>query len=163
MKSIDKLRALPYTSSMSNTFLNLHYHLIFSTKDRTPLLSSSIQPEVYEYIGGIIRSLGGSCIEIGGTEDHIHILCRLKADIAVSDSMRQIKGSTSRWINEQKLVDTKFAWQSGYAAFAVSDSVIPQIVEYIKTQEKHHEKLTFKDELRKYLTAQGLPFDERYL
>jgi REP element-mobilizing transposase RayT len=148
---------------MSNTFTNLNYHLVFSTKDRQPLITKDRQVRIHGYIGGIIRDLRGEPICIGGVEDHVHILCRLKTDVSLADVLRQIKGSSSKWINDELNPAGKFAWQAGYAAFSVSRSKTDNVVRYINEQEEHHRHVGFKDELVDFLKRHGIEYDERYL
>jgi hypothetical protein len=114
-------------------------------------------------MGGIIRDLGGQPILIGGVEDHVHILCRLGTSVALADALRQIKGSSSRWINEDLKVKLKFGWQSGYSAFSVSRSNIAAVERYIAEQEEHHRTRTFKEELLDFLQRHEVDYDERYL
>lgn len=148
---------------MSNTFTNLNYHLVFSTKDRQPLITKERQPRIYGYMGGIIKDLRGEAICIGGVEDHVHILCRLKTDVSLADVLRQIKGSSSKWINDELKPTGKFAWQAGYAAFSVSRSRTDSVVRYIEEQEEHHREIGFKEELIDFLERHGIEHDERYL
>lgn len=148
---------------MGHTYTNLSYHLVFSTKDRQPLISKSAQPKLYAYIGGIIRDLKGEMLAIGGVEDHVHILCRLGTAVALADALRQIKGSSSRWVNEELKLGRKFAWQTGYGAFSVSQSKTANVERYIAEQEDHHRKRGFKEELLDFLQKHGVEYDERYL
>lgn len=148
---------------MSNTFTNLNYHLVFSTKDRQPLITKERQPRIYGYMGGIIKDLRGEAICIGGVEDHVHILCRLKTDVSLADVLRQIKGSSSKWINDELKPTGKFAWQAGYAAFSVSRSRTDSVIRYIEEQEEHHREIGFKEELIDFLERHGIEYDERYL
>ncbi|MBK8207437.1 MAG: IS200/IS605 family transposase [Planctomycetes bacterium] len=148
---------------MGHTYTNLSYHLVFSTKDRLPLISKVAQPRLYAYIGGIIRELKGETLAIGGVEDHVHILCRLGTAVSMADALRQIKGSSSKWANDELKLDTKFAWQTGYAAFTVSQSKIGNVEKYIAEQQDHHRQRGFKDELLDFLQKHGIEYDERYL
>ena len=149
---------------MPGTFTNLLYHLVFSTKERLPLIGESFQEELYKYMGGIIRGEGGVLLEIGGIADHVHLLAKLKPTIAVSDMLRLLKANSSKWINdEQKVKQRKFGWQDGYAAFTVSESQAPRVVRYIRSQEAHHRKLDFKEELIALLKKHRIEYDERYL
>lgn len=150
-------------SAMGHTYTNLNYHLVFSTKDRLPIITPDAKPRLYAYIGGIVRELRGELIAIGGVEDHVHILCRLGTAVSLADALRQIKGSSTRWANDELKLDTKFAWQTGYAAFSVSQSKIPNVERYIAEQEEHHLKRGFKDELIDFLKRHGMEYDERYL
>jgi len=144
---------------MPNTYTNLVYHVVFSTKFRKPAIDPEIQRELYAYIGGIVRDEGGTLLEIGGMPDHVHLLIKLKPSVALSDLLRRIKGNSSKWLNETR----DFHWQEGFSAFTVSESVVEQVRHYIRNQEEHHRKLNYQDELRALLTKHGVAFDERYL
>ena len=149
--------------TMPQSFACLHYHLIFSTKRRAPLLVGDHPVRVYTYIGGIIRSETGALVAAGGMPDHVHLLMSLSRESSVSDVLRQIKGSSSKWIHETFPELGGFAWQAGYAAFAVSYSHIDTVKQYIATQADHHRTVTFQEEYREFLRRHNIEFDERYL
>jgi REP element-mobilizing transposase RayT len=149
--------------AMSHTYTNLNYHLIFSTKERAPLITKPVQSRIYGYMGGVIKDLRGDVISIGGVEDHVHILCRLKTDVSLGDALRQIKGSSSKWINDELKVPGKFERQTGYAGFTVSKSRVENVIRYIEQQENHHKRTTFKEEIEDFLKRHGVEYDERYL
>jgi len=148
---------------MGSTLTNILLHIIFSTKDRDPLITQKYKARLYAYIGGIIIREKAVPIDIGGVEDHIHIAVRIKPNDSVSDLVRSIKANSSKWINDSHLSKTYFAWQGGYAAFSVSESQIYKVKDYINNQEEHHRQLTFKDELLKMLEKHNIDFDEKYL
>ncbi|HEV3167812.1 MAG TPA: IS200/IS605 family transposase [Isosphaeraceae bacterium] len=148
---------------MATTFTNLLYHIVFSTKLRHPLITPALRTDLYAYLGGIIRGHGGTLVKVGGMPDHIHLVIQSQADIAVSDMLRQIKGSSSKWINNRRDSTTRFGWQTGYGAFSVSASQLESVVEYVEKQEEHHRKMTFQEELIKLLERHGIEYDERYL
>ena len=148
---------------MPSTYTNLLYHLVFSTKDRTPLITEDLQEELHRYIAGIIRAEGGVQLEIGGVEDHIHILARIKPAIAVSEVLAKVKANSSKWLNDHKMKMRKFGWQVGYAAFSVSESQVPTVRDYIRNQKDHHHKQTFQEELVALLDRHGIEYDPRYL
>jgi putative transposase len=148
---------------MPSTYTNLLYHIVFSTKDRTPLINPEFQEELYRYIGGIIRAEGGVQLEIGGTTDHLHILAKFKPAVSVSDMLAKIKANSSKWVNDHKMKMRKFAWQEGYAAFTVSESQVPIVREYIRNQEEHHRKQTYQEEFIVLLDRHGIEFDPRYI
>lgn len=148
---------------MPSTYTNLLYHIIFSTKQRTPLINKDFQEELYCYIGGIIRAEGGTQLEIGGTSDHIHILAKFKPAISISDMLEKIKANSSKWVNDHKMKLRKFGWQEGYAAFTVSESQVPAVREYIQNQEEHHRKQTYQEEFVALLDRHGIEYDPRYL
>jgi REP element-mobilizing transposase RayT len=146
---------------MAKTYTKLVYHIVFSTKERLPLITEEIRDRLYEYLGGVIRGEKGSLLEIGGVADHIHLLARFGAAIAVSDMIQRIKGNSSHWLNQQP--ESWFAWQNGYGAFTVSESQATTVRKYIQRQEEHHKRLSFKDELASLLRKHRIDFDERDL
>ena len=148
---------------MPQSFACLHYHLIFSTKERAPLLVGDLPDRLFAYIGGIARNEHGALVAAGGMPDHVHLLVSLSRESSVSDVVRQIKGSSSRWIHETIPALRGFAWQAGYAAFAVSYSHIETVKRYIATQVDHHRSLTFQEEFLAFLRRHDLSFEERFL
>jgi len=148
---------------MGHTFANLLYHIVFSTKNRIPLIHEGIREPLYEYMGGIIRGEGGILLEIGGMPDHVHLLAKFRTDIAVATMVQKIKGKSSKWRNGQRSRFERFQWQEGYGAFSVSQSLVKKVGNYIATQEEHHKGTSFKDELIGLLKRHRIPYDERYL
>jgi len=148
---------------MPQSFASLHHHLIFSTKARAPLLVGDFPIRLYAYIGGIARNEQGTLVAAGGMPDHIHLLVSLSRESSVSDVVRQIKSSSSRWIHETIPELRGFAWQAGYAAFAVSYSHLETVKRYIATQTDHHRNVTFQEEFLAFLRRHDLDFEERYL
>jgi REP element-mobilizing transposase RayT len=148
---------------MAGTFTNLVYHIVFSTKDRIPLISGELAERLYEYMGGIIRGEGGTLLEIGGMPDHVHLLARFKADASVATMVGRIKSHSTLWVNEQRRIAGRFQWQAGYGAFSVSESRISAVRTYIRNQPEHHAKVSLRDELIALLKKHGIDFDERYL
>ena len=148
---------------MSQSFTNLLYHLIFSTKDRRPLISAEYQPRLYDYIGGVIRGLGGISLGIDGVDDHVHVLAKLRPDKALSDVLRELKCNASGWMHNvfPRLAD--FSWQNGYAAFIVSQSNLSQVQRYLRRQKEHHKRIPFRDEFILFLKANGIEYDERFI
>ena len=143
---------------MARTYTKLIYHIVFSTKERIPLITTEIRDRLYEYLGGVIRGEKGSLMEIGGMPDHVHILARFGAAIAVSEMLKRIKGSSSHWLSQA--TGTWFAWQNGYGAFSVSESQVAAVRKYIQQQEEHHKRISFKDELITLLRKHRIEFDE---
>ena len=148
---------------MPSTYTNLLYHIVFSTKDRRPFLNPELQAELHPYIGGIILDAGGKPIEIGGVADHVHILAKLPATLAVADALRLIKSNSSKWVGERPDLAHAFAWQTGYSAFTVSKSQVDLVREYIRQQEQHHRKQDFKAELVSLLKKNDIEYEEKYL
>jgi putative transposase len=148
---------------MAGTYTNLLYHIVFSTKSRIPLITNELRPDLYAYIGGIIRGEGGTLLEIGGMPDHVHLLTKFKPTVSLSDMLRQIKANSSLWANEHKMKARKFGWQDGYAAFSVSESQVVSVRDHIRTQEEHHRRQSYQDEFRALLDRHAVEYDERYL
>ena len=146
-----------------STFTNLLFHIIYSTKYRKQTIRTQWQNDLYGYIGGIVRDQKGTLFKIGGVEDHLHLLIKLSPTIAISDVLRKIKSNSSKWINERSDVTRKFEWQSGYAAFSVSESQMPAVAEYIANQAKHHRKKTFEEEFLAILKKHNIEFDMQYV
>jgi putative transposase len=147
---------------MAHTFSNLLYHVVFGTKGREPSIDQELRPDLHAYLGGIVRELHGSPIVINGTHDHVHLLLRFPPTIALADAIRVVKTNSSKWVHEEKR-RAKFAWQSGYSAFSVSESGVPAVVKYIDQQEEHHRKKTFAEEYIEFLEKHGVSYDPRYV
>ncbi len=148
---------------MASTLTNFLYHVVFSTKNREPLVTTEARDQLYPYIGGIIRGERGVPISIGGTTDHVHILCKLSPSISFSNLMQKVKGNSSKWLGEQTWYRGAFSWQRGYAAFSVSQSSAEKVAAYIGRQEEHHRKMSFREELIEILKKHGVEYEERYL
>ena len=145
------------------TFHKLSYHVIFGTRYRSKIITPTYQERLYEYMGGTIRGLKGHLVEIGGVEDHVHLLVNLSPAIALSDAVRDIKANSSKWVDENDLTKDGFEWQKGYGAFTVSYSNIKIVREYIRNQKKHHQVRSFREEYIEFLKRHGIEFEERYL
>jgi putative transposase len=151
------------STQMAGTYTKLYYHIVFSTKHRAGFITPAIDEEIYKYVCGIIRGIGGHCIEINGTSDHVHLLAILPPKIAISDALRDIKANSSKWVHETKPTLAMFAWQDGYSAFTVSTSQVDPVREYIRDQKIHHCELDFKGELLGLLAKHEVEYDERYI
>lgn len=148
---------------MPQSYVCLHYHLVFSIKNRAPAITPEIEPRLWEYLGGLVRGLGGTPIQIGGIEDHVHLLVTLRQDSALSDMLRDIKAGSSGWVHDTFPDAKNFWWQTGYGAFTVSHSNVDAVKAYIVNQKEHHNRLSFEDEFRKLLEKHGVGFKEEYL
>lgn len=148
---------------MAHTFANLLTHVIFSTKDRRPLIAADLKARLHPYLGGIIGEVNGIPIEIGGPADHVHLLIALPAPVAVSDAMRILKTNSSRWVHETWPDQADFAWQTGFGAFSVSQSAVNAVREYIAGQEKHHRRVSFQEEFIAFLNRHNISYDPRYI
>jgi len=149
--------------TMPDSYTNLLYHIVFSTKDRRPLITTDIEPRLYEYLGGTIRGLGGISLELNGTEDHVHLLTKLRPDCALSAVLRELKANATGWMHQVFPALEDFSWQRGYGAFTVSQSNVEQVGQYIGKQKQHHARVSFRDEFIQFLKANGIEYDDRYV
>ena len=147
---------------MPSTFTSLDYHLVFSTKERQPIIDATWRRELHEYLGGTVNGLGGKSKGVGGTADHVHLLVGLKPTHQLSDFMRELKKATSVWVHDTGGLPS-FAWQEGYGAFTVSPTAHGKVRAYIANQEEHHVVKTFRDEFIEFLDHTGVPYEEKYL
>ena len=148
---------------MSRTYTHLLVHVVFSTKERFPFLSGDIGPQLHAYAGGVARRSGAKALVVGGIPDHVHLLLSLSADTSVADVVRLVKTNTSKWLRGRTPRLTEFAWQAGYSAFSVSESSREAVASYIRGQEEHHRRLSFREDLVALLERHGVAWDERYL
>ena len=148
---------------MPKSYTNLIYHLVFSTKNRMPLITPERQTRLYEYIGGTIRGLGGISLGVNGMEDHTHVLTKLRPDKSLSYVLRDLKANSSGWMHDVFPDARDFSWQNGYGAFTVSASQIANVKDYIANQEAHNKKRTFEDEFISLLRKNDVEFDRKYL
>jgi putative transposase len=146
---------------LSHTAGNLVLHLIFSTKERQPLITPEIRADLFAYLGGIIREMRDTALIINGTADHVHMLVRIRPAQAAAEIARVVKANSSRWVHEKWKMN--FAWQIGYGAFSVSESNVPAVSRYIAMQEEHPKKLTFQQEYVAFLQKNKIAFDLRYI
>jgi len=148
---------------MGRTYTSLTYHIVFSTKYRRPTIRSEFRERLYQYIGGIIRQHQGALLEIGGIEDHLHLMVGIAANQSVSEMLRLIKSNSSAWVNETVKPVQKFSWQPGYGAFTVSHSQKPTVKRYIQKQPQHHQSKSFRDEFIQILVAHGIEYDPQFV
>ena len=148
---------------MAHTYSNLLYHAIFSVKNRQSILAKPIRDKLFPYMAGIVQNHDGHPIEINGVEDHAHLFFSLGTKHAVADVMRDIKASSSKWLNEQRLLPDKFHWQTGFAIFSVSQSLRPKVAAYVRNQEARHARKTFEEEYLDALAKHGIAYDPRFV
>jgi REP element-mobilizing transposase RayT len=148
---------------MPHSYTVLYTHVVFSTKDRTPQIPTSLEERLYSYLGGILRDLNGRLLHVNGAEDHIHILISSPPTASLAELVGKVKGCSSKWIHETFSKRAKFAWQRGYGAFSVSQSQLPTVARYIARQKAHHAKTSFQDEFVRLLSRHGIQVDEQFL
>ena len=146
---------------MAQSLSKQYSHIVFSTKNREKFITNKIKNELYSYIAGILKSLKSPAIEIGGIDDHLHILCILSKNLSTSKIIEELKKNSSKWIKTKGMQN--FYWQRGYGAFSISPSHVEIVQRYVKNQLEHHENQTFKDEFRGLLQKYKIDFDERYV
>ena len=147
---------------MTHTYLSLHYHLVFGTKNREPLIDAKWCSRLHEYLGGTISGLGGFPEGIGGVADHVHLLVGLKATHCFANVLREVKKASSNWVHEEIGLPS-FARQEGYAAFTVSTTEREGVLKYIANQEEHHRVRSYREELIEMLKKAGIEYDLKYL
>ena len=148
---------------MAQSLSQLYTHIVFSTKNHVRYIKPGIEAELYAYIGGTIKAIGGIPFMINGMGDHIHIFSTLPKTVALSKFVEDIKRSSSRWIKTKGIAYQYFAWQNGYAGFSVSSSQKDIVVRYIANQKEHHKTLSYKEEVIKFLKEYSIDYDEKYL
>lgn len=148
---------------MPQSLARLHIHLIFSTKNRERIIHDQVRDSLHAYMATVLQNLGCPPVLINSVEDHVHILFELARTVAVSSAVEDVKKASSKWIKTQGGEFAGFAWQAGYGAFAVSESNVPAVREYVANQREHHRKKSFQEEYRTFLERHQIAFDERYV
>ncbi|WP_143307113.1 IS200/IS605 family transposase [Chitinophaga vietnamensis] len=148
---------------MSNTYSQIHLHIVFAVKNRQSLITPILKDELYKFITGTIQNRGHKLCIINGMPDHVHILIGMRPTEAISTLVNQIKSCSTKWINGRRLVRGKFEWQEGFGVFSYSRSHLDNVIKYIKNQEKHHSKKSFIEEYVDMLQKFEIAFDERYI
>ena len=145
------------------SYVSSYYHCVFSTKERRPLIPPPLRERLWPFMGGIARQHGMKAIEIGGVQDHVHLLLSLPSTLSISKALQLIKGGSSKWVHDTFPEHRLFNWQIKYGAFGVSVSLLDKTIAYIKSQERHHLKMTFQEEFLVLLKKHRVKCDERYL
>jgi putative transposase len=145
---------------MSHAYARLHYHIVFSTKDRKTFIKPELKSRLYGYMIGIVNNMGGIVEEIGGIDDHVHLLAFCPPKEALAEFIGKIKSNSSGWVHDTWPERAALAWQRGYGAFTVSESNTAAVREYIQSQEAHHRRMTFKEEFLALLKRHNMPYDE---
>lgn len=151
------------TNTMANTYTKLNLHIVFHTKSTGVTIRKEDLPQVFAYIGGVIKNIGGYPVTIGGVSNHIHILATMPKTMSVSVFVQKIKANSSRWVKSIDDYYESFVWQEGYGAFCVSPSLLKKTIHYIETQEEHHQEESVITEYKRFLKANDIEYDEQYL
>jgi len=148
-----------------HSFNSCLMHCVFSTKERRPFLTPSIRDRLWPYLGGIARENGMKALAIGGVADHVHVLVSLPTTFSVAKAMQLLKGNASKWLRETfpELRTQGFTWQEGFGAFSISISGVEDTARYIQTQEEHHRKKNFREELEAFLKKHGMAVEPRMM
>ena len=148
---------------MANTYTQIHIQAVFTVQDRNSIIKMSFKNELYKYISGIIKNNGHKVLAINGMPDHVHVFFGMRPSQSLADLMQDVKGDSSKWINQKGFINGKFSWQEGYGGFSYSKSQVNNVIDYIKRQEIHHRRKTFTEEYLEFLEKFEVPFDERYI
>lgn len=146
---------------MPQSLSNILVHLVFSTKGRRALIGQELEDELWRYLAATCTAHSCQAYRVGGTVDHVHILCGLARTTAVSMLLEEVKTSSSKWMKAKGVGE--FGWQNGYGAFSIGQSQFSDVVAYIARQKEHHHRLTFQEEYRAFLRKYGVQYDERYV
>ena len=148
---------------MPQSLSRILVHLIFSTKDRVPVLTSTIRSELHPYLAVVLRDNGCPSLRVGVAAGHVHLFFGLARTLPVAKVVEIVKTSSSKWIKTKGPEFAQFHWQGGYGAFSVSQYDADAVVRYIDNQEAHHRRLSFQDEFRTFLARYQVTYDERYV
>ncbi len=162
LEKVESSQKIFYFKSMPQSLAKVLVHVVFSTKDRRPLLRDKIiREELHRYLGGILNKLDCQPIIVGGVEDHAHFLCALSRTSSAAEMIKEVKRGSSLWLKTRSTALQDFGWQNGYGIFSVGFSQIESVRNYIAGQEEHHRKVSFQDEFRRLLTRYEIQFDEK--
>lgn len=148
---------------MANTYTQIYIQSVFAVQDRGSLIKEEWKDELYKYITGIIQNNKHKLIAINEMPDHLHVFIGYKPHQLIPDLLKDIKGCSSKWINEKRFIRTRFSWQAGYGAFSYSHSQVDNVVRYIMNQGEHHKKKRFQEEYHEFLKSFNIEYDERYI
>lgn len=148
---------------MANTYYQIYIQAIFAVKHRKALIGKSWRGKCFAVIGQLINETGCKTVIVNGTEDHVHCLIQMKPDTTISEVMKNAKSKSSKWINENNFLNTRFEWQSGFGAFSYNKRDIKDVLNYIKNQEEHHRMISFREEYLNFLKENEVFYDDRYI
>ena len=150
-------------STVPQSLSNVLVHLVFSTKNRSPWLTPEVRDELFPYLAGILRNSDCPVLQIGGVEDHVHLLFNLSRTLTMAQAVEKLKVASSKWLKVRWPAMSEFSWQGGYGAFSVGQGDVERVVLYIQSQAEHHRKRSFQDEFRQLCQEQEVALDERYV
>jgi putative transposase len=148
---------------MANTYTQIHIQVVFTVQNRDCVIQNSWKDELYKYITAIIKNHDHKVLAINGKPDHIHLFIGMRPTQSLSDLMQDVKGDSSKWINQKKFVKGHFSWQEGYGGFSYSKSHVDNVIDYIRNQDIHHRKKTFVEEYHDFLEKFEVDYDDRYI
>jgi REP element-mobilizing transposase RayT len=148
---------------MPQSLAKIVVHVVFGTKNGEGFLEEDVRKGCFAYIAGALKNLGCVPIIVGGTEDHVHVLCLLSKNVAACKVVEQIKTGSSKWMKTQSEKFAGFQWQNGYGVFSVSQSAVETVTAYIASQREHHRKVSFQEEFRRFLERYEIEYDERFV
>jgi putative transposase len=148
---------------MADTYTQIYYHVVFAVRNRKYMITKDIKDDLYKYMSGIINNQKQKLIIVNGMPDHVHILLQCKPDMNLSNTVKEIKEHSTKYLNNEKMLGGKFYWQAGFGAFSVSKRDVDMIINYIKNQEEHHTKNSFKNEYIRFLKENEIEFKDEYL
>ena len=148
---------------MAQSLCKIYLHVVFHIKTTSPQIDEGHLERVHSYIGQLVNATGCQVIRVGGTSDHVHVVCLLSRSETVSHLVEEVKRNSSRLIKTLSPRYELFAWQGGYAAFSVSQSVVDKTVEYVNNQQEHHKRVSFHDEYIQFLKLYNIDYDEKFV
>lgn len=148
---------------MSHSYISSLFHCVFSTKERRKTISNDLEERLWKYMGGIARENKMKALQVGGVEDHVHLLLSLPSTLTISKAMQLIKGGSSKWVHDTFAEHQDFEWQEGYGAFSVGVSQVEGTRQYIANQREHHRTKTYEEEFLAFLERHGIEYDLRYV
>ncbi len=148
---------------MANTYSQINIHCVFAVKGRENFITKNFRDDLHSYMSGILKNDGSYPLAVGGWSDHVHVFFELDVTMKISDQMRMLKATSSKYINDKKLVPGKFQWQEGYGAFSYSRSQRNDVINYIMNQEKHHKNKSFKEEYLELLKKFEIEYKDEYV
>ena len=148
---------------MAQTLVSIIVHVIFSTKNREALITPEIEPELFAYMGGILKNHESRLLDAGGTADHVHLLVSQSKNLSLSSLMKEVKKGSSSWVKTKGRGLRNFHWHYGYGGFSIGKSDVQNLKKYIANQREHHRKLSFQEELVQFLDEYGIAYDQRFL